>query len=289
MLQIKSPLPSKSVNRRQVFGFTLIELLVVIAIIAILSAILFPVFARARENARRSSCQSNLKQIGLGIIQYQSDYDGYYPPSALGSGATAASWPTLTFPYIKSEQVFVCPSGEDPAIAKPELLNGSTKAYIGVTDTAAGASFGSYGDGSGIDAILVNRLSYSRNVIPNTSTGWPNSGKTAGFRSTTVEKNGFVTTSTTLSVLDAAIANPAGTIHIVDGMTGSSSGQNPASLGSSIRGLTTALRTDMSTSDESSKVSNRHFDGFNALFGDGHVKFRRWGSTTPAEWSIQDD
>ena len=60
-------------------GFTLIELLVVIAIIAILAAILFPVFARARENARRTSCVSNLKQIGLGIMQYTQDYDERYP------------------------------------------------------------------------------------------------------------------------------------------------------------------------------------------------------------------
>ncbi len=61
-------------------GFTLIELLVVIAIIAILAAILFPVFARARENARRASCQSNLKQVGLGIMQYVQDYDERYMP-----------------------------------------------------------------------------------------------------------------------------------------------------------------------------------------------------------------
>src|SRR5687767_6194063 len=60
-------------------GFTLIELLVVIAIIAILAAILFPVFARARENARRASCQSNLKQVGLGFVQYTQDYDERYP------------------------------------------------------------------------------------------------------------------------------------------------------------------------------------------------------------------
>ena len=70
-------------------GFTLIELLVVIAIIAILAAILFPVFARARENARRASCQSNLKQIGLGIFQYTQDYDEKMRPAAPTTPPTA--------------------------------------------------------------------------------------------------------------------------------------------------------------------------------------------------------
>ena len=93
------------------FGFTLIELLVVIAIIAILAAILFPVFARARENARRSSCQSNLKQIGLGIMQYAQDYD-----ERMVMGASAITpgndviWIELLQPYVKSYQVFQCPS-----------------------------------------------------------------------------------------------------------------------------------------------------------------------------------
>ena len=68
-------------------AFTLIELLVVIAIIAILAAILFPVFARARENARRSSCQSNLKQIGLGIAQYTQDYDEIMPRADYGASS----------------------------------------------------------------------------------------------------------------------------------------------------------------------------------------------------------
>jgi prepilin-type N-terminal cleavage/methylation domain-containing protein/prepilin-type processing-associated H-X9-DG protein len=100
-------------------GFTLIELLVVISIIAILAAILFPVFARARENARRASCQSNLKQLGLAIMQYAQDYDSMYPVSSYANPVTPPGgywdpgnwfWPQSTYPYHKSEQLFRCPS-----------------------------------------------------------------------------------------------------------------------------------------------------------------------------------
>lgn len=90
-------------------GFTLIELLVVIAIIAILAAILFPVFARARENARRSSCQSQEKQIALGVIQYTQDYDNTYPNVSPWTATGALSTDPIQ-PYMKSTQIFVCPS-----------------------------------------------------------------------------------------------------------------------------------------------------------------------------------
>src|SRR3954469_23620390 len=94
-----------SSNRRS--GFTLIELLVVIAIIAILATILFPVFGRARENARRSSCQSNLKQIGLGALQYSQDYDEKVLPLRWSYNGTASVMPyaVLVHPYIKSVQL----------------------------------------------------------------------------------------------------------------------------------------------------------------------------------------
>ncbi len=110
----------RSSTRRS--GFTLIELLVVIAIIAILAAILFPVFGRARENARRASCQSNLKQMGLGLMQYAQDFSERVPAACMNNSATgdactagaggSAVWMGLLQPYAKSTQIFECPSAD---------------------------------------------------------------------------------------------------------------------------------------------------------------------------------
>jgi prepilin-type N-terminal cleavage/methylation domain-containing protein/prepilin-type processing-associated H-X9-DG protein len=115
-----APATSKLQTTRR--GFTLIELLVVIAIIAILAALLFPVFSRARENARRASCQSNLKQIGLGLAQYTQDYDEKYLPAQNSSNKTFV---TMLQPYIKSTQVFVCPSSPKTTISSAP--DGTTK------------------------------------------------------------------------------------------------------------------------------------------------------------------
>lgn len=89
-------------------GFTLIELLVVIAIIAILAAILLPVFARARENARKATCQSNEKQLANALLMYSQDYDERLPAGY--TSPPARDWATDTAPYLKNTQVFVCPS-----------------------------------------------------------------------------------------------------------------------------------------------------------------------------------
>jgi prepilin-type N-terminal cleavage/methylation domain-containing protein/prepilin-type processing-associated H-X9-DG protein len=115
-------------------GFTLIELLVVIAIIAILAAILFPVFARAREKARQASCQSNIKQIALAVIMYKNDYDELMPYLIQGSQAGGMddwingaptlgpsggyTWWLVLQPYIKNSQLMVCPS-QRPPMSRP--------------------------------------------------------------------------------------------------------------------------------------------------------------------------
>src|SRR5262249_33041276 len=92
-------------------GFTLIELLVVIAIIAILAAILFPVFAQARETARETACLSNSKQVGLAGRMYTQDWDDVNVPERLYlPGGKLISFRALLQPYVKNKQVFVCPS-----------------------------------------------------------------------------------------------------------------------------------------------------------------------------------
>ena len=129
-------------------GFTLIELLVVIAIIAILAAILFPVFARARENARKASCLSNLKQIGLGLMQYTQDYDEKLPPSRQAMAVGSVNnpnypWQMMVQPYLKSYQVFKCPSNTSNNMvywSNPTGNNGDDK--IGVSYVCNGTGDG---------------------------------------------------------------------------------------------------------------------------------------------------
>jgi prepilin-type N-terminal cleavage/methylation domain-containing protein/prepilin-type processing-associated H-X9-DG protein len=136
-------------------GFTLIELLVVIAIIAILAAILFPVFAKAREAARKTSCLSNLKQIGAGAMMYGQDYDEVLVAMFQGDGQDPnyymQMWPVLIQPYIKNGNVFMCPSREQYG---PWELTGTTP----------------YSN--------LNYQSYGINY-PNTGTGWNDTRKMA--------------------------------------------------------------------------------------------------------------
>jgi prepilin-type N-terminal cleavage/methylation domain-containing protein/prepilin-type processing-associated H-X9-DG protein len=133
-------------------GFTLIELLVVIAIIAILAAILFPVFARAREKARTASCQSNLKQMGIAAMMYAQDFDEvlfpYYSDCAangpLYNSGSALFWGDILYPYYKNPQVETCPSGPGGAPSYSSNTYGANGFVITGRHYAAGGSTPSY-------------------------------------------------------------------------------------------------------------------------------------------------
>lgn len=158
---------SSGLRRR---GFTLIELLVVIAIIAILAAILFPVFAKAREAARATSCRSNLKQLGSSLAMYAQDYDEtvatsfmYYSPSD-----NLVWWPDLVRPYVKNEQVYLCPSVPSQRLASHNCSNwrrpvGMTPSTVctdfTIPDWLGGTSLANIQDPSGtlnaVDSISI--------------------------------------------------------------------------------------------------------------------------------------
>jgi len=201
--------------RSQKKGFTLIELLVVIAIIAILAAILFPVFARARENARRASCQSNLKQLGLSIAMYTQDYDEKYPEAAQTNADAGAAgefyWYRYMQPYIKSTQMLVCPSfGMDAACGADIMASSQTASY-------------------GLNMYVTGRRQ---------AAAWPNHAL-------------------------SKVPTPSETLLLVETKQGATCG-NYASIG--------RHPSDDPWGIEMTAYS-RHFDGSNAAFCDGHVKW----------------
>jgi len=228
-------------------AFTLIELLVVIAIIAILAAILFPVFARARENARRASCLSNLKQMGLGVMMYTQDYDEKFPRAAMaGATATASNrWYDVINPYIKSkQQVWQCPS------APPIARGGGSDGY----------TFGSYGYNVG--GAVTNHNPYTNAYAAGYGNGF---GLTPTVALT--PNNGYVT----LAMIDA----PSETIIVGDPASNCYAGNGEFLItysGISFLPMLHGGPQPPSSCSGEITIANPSGGG-NYLFADGHVKF----------------
>jgi prepilin-type N-terminal cleavage/methylation domain-containing protein/prepilin-type processing-associated H-X9-DG protein len=255
------PLPRRGATQGfALSGFTLIELLVVIAIIAILAAILFPVFGRARENARRSSCQSNLKQMGLGIMQYTQDYDEKMPPLWTGSTFPGSwRWMDGIQPYVKNDQIFNCPSDTDQD--NKYVVNLGT-----VAGTAPPDKFGSY---AGSNAYWGNL-----------NDAW--GGAMTSNAGITISIVSLESPSTTFMVGDSN-----GSFQLSWQWNNGATGQpdladisgNPAAVGGK-----SATDTNME-----GKMVARHLDTLNILFCDGHVKAMKLTSlleksTTAPTW-----
>jgi prepilin-type N-terminal cleavage/methylation domain-containing protein/prepilin-type processing-associated H-X9-DG protein len=289
-------------------AFTLIELLVVIAIIAILAAILFPVFAQAREKARQTSCLSNMKQIGLGLIQYVQDYDETYPTAyfhnnfSCAGGCSGTSqgythWSFLTQPYIKANNIWLCPS---------DTIGGHAPTCFASANRNSGAGWpdGQQADRCSGGAIIDSqapRISYTANsaVLPR-------------FRNTLDEQAGVRV------VPEGDIEFPAGTIAITE-LVDSLECLNGQSLGTGLRNsshrstngfmtvggaqylgentdATVAIRaitaneannavdTCKSRPDGSLPLlsyvgAKRHSGGSNFTFADGHAKWHKLNQT----------
>ena len=159
-------------------AFTLVEILVVLFVVGVLAALLFPVFARARERARRDSCQSNLKQIGLGFLQYERDYDEKHPLAYADDDASGVynanfdrGWMQLVQPYIKSTAVFQCPSEPSnyfpPLRATDYWYSATISQTKNITDVTKPAQTVLCGDGIGMPAAFVathGEIAYNGNA-----------------------------------------------------------------------------------------------------------------------------
>jgi prepilin-type N-terminal cleavage/methylation domain-containing protein/prepilin-type processing-associated H-X9-DG protein len=223
-------------------AFTLIELLVVIAIVALLAALMFPVFSRARENARRTTCQSNMKQIGLGLLAYSQDFDETFVPDWFGSGPSPTDpegtpnghykWMDAIYPYTKSEQIFNCPSHTFPSAFGP---------YVHYRRlTSAATRYGSY-------------------TINHSYRGCAAGASICGGSGPWTPPVSHPTLNEIVSQADAAV--PAQTVWVMDG-----NGDFYFGPSSGVLNVTGGEPRQLQNAIE------RHLRTINTLFVDGHVK-----------------
>lgn len=225
-------------------AFTLIELLVVISIISILAAILFPVFARARENARRTSCLSNVRQIGLSFQQYFQDYDEQFP---IVKPADNIKWPHGGMqPYLKSKQILQCPNDtDDPAWSRPVTEAGDGYLPTRVTSYTLNGFFQHTPGTESYEVFIgshIARVQSAAEVVMLAETANDPSGTPAGLAG-----NQYV------SGLDYFHAHKWPIPPATSGPRWNEEKNRPSDL-----------------------ETQRHLEGFNVVYLDGHAKWGKW-------------
>jgi prepilin-type N-terminal cleavage/methylation domain-containing protein/prepilin-type processing-associated H-X9-DG protein len=236
-------------------GFTLIELLVVIAIIAILAAILFPVFAKVREKARQISCTSNEKQLGLAFIQYSQDYDEKYP---MGLGASSNSfrgggWAGMIYPYVKSTGAFKCPDDPTAPLGSRTPVSYAYNLLLGEASNYTYGPSNSNAPGGAIAAINAPTMTILLAEVQN---------------------------------VDATVSNPTDYVGGISSLAtdgsnllGYDSGDNVQCCNSTSVGnaqLATGEEIGWNTTANANQFTGpngRHTNGANYLLADGHVKY----------------
>lgn len=275
-------MPSQSTRRA---AFTLVELLVVIAILGLLAALLFPVLAQTREAGRATRCAANLKQIGLALHLYAEDHDEHFLPFGFLSGEPSPGnwvyWQSLLQPYLKHRPLTLCPSNQ--------------------IDYGSPAWFSCRGnvDTQCLDAACSQChwwVSYGLNGVWNwIYSDWSDCARTPyewGACSAAHHGPFSPWPWLALEVTWASVADPAGTIYVVDSRCPDQWSDHHFDYPMA-RGLVsetwTCVGRGVTGTVRDAAQQGAHHARFNALFIDGHVKSLRWGTTCPSMWTIQDD
>jgi len=290
-------------NRPKSAGFTLIELLVVIAIIAILAAILFPVFAQAREKARAISCLSNTKQIGLGLYMYVEDYDEMMPtafaaivPINGGDPGCPIDFESQIAPYVKNQQLYKCPSDGQPR-------NGDNCFWDGEWGVPANAN------GNATTGRILRSYGYVGNLctqqydlegVASVGTPDPNTGMSAWGEGYSIA--GIDQPADTIAIVEVSNYSDGGGAAggYQDGFYGSAwgdlftncdtyklSGRNyPPVLGSSDDYHGTSCQGNYEANTNGDQPSKVHMGAENYAFADGHSKALRWGAVRQNDYFL---